>query len=62
MNTKRMNKLKNITRMFVVALQFQIASSSEPEQRLETHFEGNYHGEVSSFSRSPPSLLHSIQD
>jgi len=49
MNTKRMNKLKNITRMLVVALQFQIASSSEPEQRLESHFEGNFHADGSMF-------------
>ena len=59
-----MNKLKNITRMLVVALQFQIASSSEPEQRLESHFEGNFHGEISSFSLYLPLCLHpsSIQD
>ena len=38
-------KLKDIARIFVVALQFQVASSLE--KRLETHFEGNLHGKAS---------------
>ncbi|KAL7501649.1 hypothetical protein ACHAWT_009461 [Skeletonema menzelii] len=45
--SKRMKKLKNITRIFVVALQLQIASSLE--KRLETNYNGNLHADGSIF-------------
>ena len=65
MSKQRMKKLKNITRIFVVALQLQIASSLE--KRLETNYNGNLHGRYRlnslflSFSLSTTQSL-SIQD
>eukprot|EP00985_Skeletonema_marinoi_P011682 scaffold5559_cov193-Skeletonema_marinoi.AAC.10 len=49
---------KNITRIFAVALHFQVASSLD--KRLETHFEGTLHGTdtVSVYSR-PGNLVAS---
>ncbi|KAK1741358.1 hypothetical protein QTG54_007836 [Skeletonema marinoi] len=38
---------KNITRIFAVALHFQVASSLD--KRLETHFEGTLHADGSIF-------------